>query len=67
MALPDYSFEGVLKATITVDFFAQQMKFLHDNGLRALLMNQLSFNPTKTVFYIKKHTFTRTAVFFNTS
>ncbi len=40
-------------STITVDLFAQEMKYLHDNGFRVLLLNQVGFDPTKNVFYIK--------------
>ncbi|MBV9176105.1 MAG: hypothetical protein JO327_02115 [Nitrososphaeraceae archaeon] len=39
--------------TITVDLFAQEMKYLHDNGFRVLLLNQVGFDPTKNVFYLK--------------
>jgi hypothetical protein len=40
-------------STITVDLFAQQMKYLHDNGFRVLLLNQFGFNPTNNIFYLK--------------
>ena len=39
--------------TITVDLFAQEMKYLHDNGFRVLLLNQVGFDPTKNVLYLK--------------
>jgi hypothetical protein len=39
--------------TITVDLFAQQMKYLHDNGFRVLLLNQLGYDPNNNVFDIK--------------
>jgi hypothetical protein len=40
-------------STITVDLFAQQMKYLHDNGFRVLLLNQLEYDPNTKVFDIK--------------
>jgi hypothetical protein len=40
-------------STITVDLFAQQMKYLHDNGFRVLLLNQLGHDPNNNVFHIK--------------
>jgi hypothetical protein len=49
-SIQDYN---AMASTITVDLFAQQMKFLHDNGFRVLLLNQLGFDQTKNVFYIK--------------
>lgn len=51
-SIQDYNSMG---STITVDLFAQQMKFLHDNGFKVLVLNQLVFDPTKNVFYIKKN------------
>jgi hypothetical protein len=42
-----------MASTITVDLFAQQMKYLHDNGFRVLLLNQLSYNPNNKVFVLK--------------
>jgi hypothetical protein len=42
-----------MASTITVDLFAQQMKYLHDNGFRVLLLNQLGCDPNNNVFYIK--------------
>jgi hypothetical protein len=42
-----------MASTITVDLFAQQMKFLHDNGFRVLVLNQLGYDPTNNIFYIK--------------
>ena len=32
---------------------AQQMKYLHDNGFRVLLLNQLGYDPNNNVFHIK--------------
>jgi hypothetical protein len=40
-------------STITVDLFAQQMKYLYDNGFRVLLLNQLEYDPNTNVFYVK--------------
>jgi hypothetical protein len=40
-------------STITVDLFAQEMKYLHDNGFRVLLLNQVDFDPVKNMFYLK--------------
>jgi Polysaccharide deacetylase len=40
-------------STITVDLFAQQMKFLNDNGFKVLLLNQLGYDPANNVFYMK--------------
>ncbi|MDQ6666781.1 MAG: polysaccharide deacetylase family protein [Thermoproteota archaeon] len=41
------------KASVTtVDLFAQEMKYLHDNGFKVLLLNRLGFDTTKNVFYL---------------
>jgi len=42
-----------MASTITVDLFAQEMKYLHDNGFGVLLLNQLGYDPNKYVFDIK--------------
>ena len=42
-----------MASTITVDLFAQQMKYLYDNGFRVLLLNQLGYDPNNNVFDIK--------------
>jgi hypothetical protein len=42
-----------MASTITVDLFTQQMKYLHDNGFRVLLLNQLGYDPNNNVFHIK--------------
>jgi hypothetical protein len=42
-----------MASTITVDLFAQEMKYLHDNGFRVLLLNQLGYGPNNNVFDIK--------------
>jgi hypothetical protein len=49
-SIQDYN---AMASTITVNLFAQQMKFLHDNGFKVLVLNQLGFDPTKNVFYVK--------------
>jgi len=51
-SLQDYSLVSHASST-TVDLFAQEMKYLHDNGYRVLLLNQLGFDPIHNVFYIK--------------
>jgi hypothetical protein len=43
-----------MASTITVDLFAQQMKYLHDNGFKVLLLNQLGYDSNNNVFFIKK-------------
>ena len=40
-------------STITVDPFAKEMKYLHDNGFRVLSMNNLGYDAKNNVFYIK--------------
>ena len=49
-SLQDYN---KMASTITVALFAQQMKYLHDNGFRVLLLNQLRYDPNNNVFDIK--------------
>jgi Polysaccharide deacetylase len=41
-------------SSTTVELFAQEMKYLHDNGFRVLLLNQLGYDTNNNVFYIKK-------------
>ena len=38
---------------MTIDLFAQQMKYLHDNGFKVLLLNQFEFDSTNNVLYLK--------------
>ena len=38
----------------TVDLFAQEMKYLHNNGFKVLLLNQLGFNSIDNVFYLTR-------------
>jgi len=49
-SLQDYN---KMASTITVDLFAQQMKYLHDNGFRVLLLNQLGYDPNNNFFNLK--------------
>jgi hypothetical protein len=32
--------------------FEQEMKYLHDNGFRVLIMNQLGYNTQNNTFYL---------------
>ena len=48
--MQDYN---MMAFTITVDLFAQEIKYLHDNGFRVLLLNQLGYGPNNNVFDIK--------------
>jgi biotin operon repressor len=41
-------------ATTTLHLFAQEMKYLHDNGFKVLLLNQLGYDLNSNVFYIKR-------------
>lgn len=47
-------------STITVDLFAKEMKYLHDNGFRVLLLNQLGYDPNNNIFDIKYLPFSTT-------
>ena len=42
-----------LPSTIMVPLFAQMMKYLHDNGFKVLTINQLGYDATNNLFYIK--------------
>ena len=50
-----YNIQDYNKAatTITVPLFDQEMRYLHDNGFKVLLLNQFGFDPTTNVFYLK--------------
>jgi peptidoglycan/xylan/chitin deacetylase (PgdA/CDA1 family) len=50
-----YNIQDYNKAatTITVPLFDQEMKYLHDNGFKVLLLNQLGFDPTNNILYLK--------------
>jgi phosphoserine phosphatase len=49
-----------LPSTIMVPMFAQMMKYLHDNGFKVLVLNQLGFDTTKNVFYLNRSPSTTT-------
>jgi len=51
-SLRDYN-EPSHAVSTTLDLFAQEMKYLHDNGFRILLLNQLEYDPNNNVFYIQ--------------
>ena len=42
-----------MASTITVPLFAQEMKYLHDNGFKVLVLNELGYDTTNNLFYIK--------------
>ncbi len=42
-----------MASTITINLFAQQMRYLHDNGFRVLLLNQLNYDPNNKVFVLR--------------
>jgi hypothetical protein len=54
-SIRDYTMPSHASST-TLDLFAQEMKYLHDNGFKVLLLNQLGYNPIDNVFYIKSAT-----------
>jgi peptidoglycan/xylan/chitin deacetylase (PgdA/CDA1 family) len=49
----DYTIPSHASST-TLDLFAQEMEYLHNNGFRVLLLNQLGYDPHTNVFYIKR-------------
>jgi len=49
-SLQDYAKPSHAVST-TLDLFAQEMKYLHDNGFRVLLLDQLGYDPNNNVFY----------------
>jgi hypothetical protein len=51
-SIRDYTIPSHASST-TLDLFAQEMKYLHNNGFRVLLLNQLGYDPNNNVFYIK--------------
>lgn len=51
-SLRDYSVPSHASST-TIGLFAQEMKYLHDNGFKVLLMNQFGFNAINNIFYLK--------------
>lgn len=52
-SIGDYTIPSHASST-TLDLFAQEMKYLHNNGFRVLLLNQLGYDPKSNVFYIKR-------------
>jgi peptidoglycan/xylan/chitin deacetylase (PgdA/CDA1 family) len=42
-----------MATTLTVSLFAQEMKYLHDNGFKVLLLNQLGYDTKHNAFYLK--------------
>jgi peptidoglycan/xylan/chitin deacetylase (PgdA/CDA1 family) len=52
-SLRDYTIPSHAAST-TLDLFDQEMKYLHDNGFRVLVLNQLEYDPNNNVFYIKE-------------
>jgi biotin operon repressor len=45
--IQDYN---AMASTITVPLFAQEMQYLHDNGFKVLVLNQLGYDTTKNRF-----------------
>jgi len=41
-----------MASTITVNLFAQEMKYLQDNGFKVLVLNQLEYDNTNNIFYL---------------
>jgi peptidoglycan/xylan/chitin deacetylase (PgdA/CDA1 family) len=54
-SIRDYTMPSHASST-TLDLFAREMKYLHDNGFKVLLLNQLGYNPINNVFYVKSAT-----------
>jgi len=52
-SIRDYTIPNHASST-TIDLFAQEMKYLHDNGFMVLLLNQLGYDPISNIFYIKR-------------
>jgi peptidoglycan/xylan/chitin deacetylase (PgdA/CDA1 family) len=41
-----------MASTITVPLFAQEMQYLHDNGFKVLVLNQLGYDTTNNIFFL---------------
>jgi hypothetical protein len=41
-----------MASIVTVPLFAQEMQYLHDNGFKVLVLNQLGYDTTNNIFYI---------------
>ena len=52
-SLQDYTIPSHASST-TLGLFTQEMKYLHDNGFRVLLLNQLGYDQNNNVFYIMR-------------
>ena len=52
-SIGDYAIPSHASST-TLDLLTQEMKYLHDNGFRVLLLNQLGYDPNSNVFYITR-------------
>jgi peptidoglycan/xylan/chitin deacetylase (PgdA/CDA1 family) len=63
-SMQDYDSMG---STLTVSLFAQEMKYLHDNGFKVLLLNQLGYDTTRNAFYLKNSAETAAATTDTTS
>jgi len=50
-----------LSSTHTVALFARGMKYLHDNGFKVLVLNQLGYDTTHNTFYLKNSSAADTA------
>jgi peptidoglycan/xylan/chitin deacetylase (PgdA/CDA1 family) len=42
-----------MATTLTVSLFDKEMKYLHDNGFKVLLLNQLRYDTKHNAFYLK--------------
>ena len=51
-SLRDYAIQSHA-ATTTLDLSAKEMKYLHDNGFKVMLLNQLEYDPSNNVFYLE--------------
>jgi len=54
-SIRDYTMATHASST-TLDLFTQEMKYLHENGFKILLLNQLTYDPINNVFYVKSAT-----------
>ena len=52
-SIEDYTMPSHASST-TLDLFAEEMKYLHENGFKVLLLNQLGYDANNNVFYIKR-------------
>ncbi|HYA81818.1 MAG TPA: hypothetical protein VEH06_00015 [Candidatus Bathyarchaeia archaeon] len=52
-SIGDYAIPSHASST-TLDLLTQEMKYLHDNGFRVLLLNQLGYDPNSNVFYVTR-------------